>query len=174
MERLIQVLGTCYNLQVLSADKVFIDGSGPGLVPDVSPTWATRQLKKLRLGIRLQGHPNDDNDMRRVPEGIKEVALSSSSRIAPSFMEQLGYQTRLYDLVLSFNAAYCCGASPFLQLAIGLLNGLDQFEELKRLEYFSCTGILHEVGSSEIAWMKVHWPRLRKIHLPVFDAEDKT
>ncbi|KAF9271408.1 hypothetical protein BGZ74_006060 [Mortierella antarctica] len=112
--------------------------------------------------------------MRRVPEGIKEVALASSSRIAPSFMEQLGYQTRLYDLVLPFNAAYRCGASPFLQLAIGLLNGLDQFEELKRLEYFSCTGILHEVGSSEIAWMKVHWPRLRKIHLPVFDAEDKT
>ncbi|KAF9383891.1 hypothetical protein CPB97_006137 [Podila verticillata] len=174
MQSLLQFLSTCPNLQVLSAKWTFVEGSGPpGDFPEVSPQWASRKLKKLRVGFMLEGHPNDI-DFERVQDPVKARGLVLASKIAPSFMEQLGNQNDLHDLELSFNAAYRCGTSPFLQLVVGPVNGLDQLSKLSRLEYFSVTGLLHEVGSTEIAWMARHWPQLKKIQLPIFDPQRKT
>ncbi|KAI9240362.1 MAG: hypothetical protein BYD32DRAFT_434048 [Podila humilis] len=176
MSDLLHIFDLCYNLEVLDAKKVLIDGSGPPLL-DTSLPWVSEKLRKLRLGFWLYGHPNDTKHFdgyNEVPEDIKTRSLESARKIAPSFMEQLGYQTDLRHLELSFNAAYRCGTSPFLQLAVGPVNGLDQLSKLSHLEYFSVTGLFHEVGSTEIEWMARHWPRLEKIQLPLFDAMDKT
>lgn len=175
MESLLQFLSTCPNLQLLFAKTAVVGGSErPGVLPEASPQWASCKLKKLRLGFMLEGHTIDIEAFGGVQDLIKARALALASRIAPSFMEQLGNQNDLYDLELSFHPVYRCGTSPFLQLAIGSVNGLGQLSGLSRLEFFSVTGLLHEVGSAEIAWMARHWPRLKKIQLPIFDPQRKT
>jgi hypothetical protein len=98
----------------------------------------SEKLRKLRLGVWLYGHPNDvkhfDN-YNELPEDTKTRSSESARKIAHSFMEQLGYQSDLRHLELSFNAAFRCGTSPFLQLAVGPANGLDQLSKLSRLEF---------------------------------------
>ncbi|KAG0338559.1 hypothetical protein BG000_003762 [Podila horticola] len=160
----------------LFSEKVFIKGSGPDLVPDVSPLWASRNLRRLRLGFWLEGHPNDAEVFGPDYASNETIvrSLASAKMIAPSFMTQLGDQKDLRHLDLSFNSNYRCGTSPFLQLASGPPNGLGQLSKLHRLEYFSVTGLLHRIGTPEIAWMSWHWSRLKKIQLPIFDAEKKT
>ncbi|KAG0351762.1 hypothetical protein BG005_008758 [Podila minutissima] len=167
MPLLLQTLMVCTNLEVLNAKTVFIEGSEPGL-PATCPQWGSRKIKKLRLGFWLDGHDNDENDFHTGRNNATvQRSLNSASRIAQSFMAQLGSQIDLQDLELSFNCTYRCWTSPFLQMAVGPSNGIDQLAGLHRLEYFSITGLLHEVGPVEIGWMKDHWPRLKKIHLPI-------
>ena len=140
----------------------------------------SKKLRKLRLGFWLNGHPNNLLDFHYLSEWspiLPETtarALKAAKNIVPSFMEQLGYQTDLRQLELSFNAAYRCGSSPFLKLAVRPANGLDQLSELHRLEDFSVTAMVHEVGSTEIDWMAHHWPRLMKLQLPILDTKDNT
>ncbi|KAG0030370.1 hypothetical protein BGZ81_002752 [Podila clonocystis] len=173
MPLLLQALMVCPNLEVLSAKTVFIEGSEPGL-PATCPQWASRKIKKMGLGFWLDGH---DHDMGDFDTGRDQVtvqrSLNSANRIARSFMAQLGSQADLQDLELSFNCAYRCWTSPFLQLAVGPSNGLDQLAGLHRLEHFSITGLLHDLGPVEIEWMKKHWPRLKRIHLPILTKDKK-
>jgi hypothetical protein len=128
----------------------------------------------LTVGIRLEGYPNDRGIFERPSDEIKARALQHATNVAPSFMEHLGSLTELEQPHLSFDCAYRCSTSPFLALSVGPLNGLDQLRELCRLEYFAATGILHEVGASEVEWMARHWPRLKKIQIPIFSAKKKT
>jgi len=179
ISELLQILGVCPNLEVLDAETVFFDGSDSPLLDPCLP-WVSKKLRKLRLGFWLNGHPNNLFDFHYLSEWspiLPETtarALKAAKNIAPSFMEQLGYQTDLRQLELSFNAAYRCGSSPFLQLAVGPANGLDQLSELHRLEDFSVTGLVHEVESTEIEWMVHNWPRLMKLQLPILDTKDNT
>jgi hypothetical protein len=116
---------------------------------------------------------------QRVPRPFRSKQCSCSK--VTQFRQQdctvvhgtAGSQTHLRDLELSFNATYRCWTSPFLQLDVGPANGLDQLSELLHLEYFSVTGLLHEVGAAEIGWVREHWPRLKKIQLPIFGRRDK-
>lgn len=172
MPLLLQTLMVCPNLEVLRAKRVFIEGSEPGL-PATCPQWASHKIKKLTLGLWLDGHDNDDSDFHTGRNTITvRASLNSASRIAKSFMAQLGSQIDLQDLELSFNCTYRCWTSPFLHLAVGTPNGLDQLAGLHRLEYFSITGLLHAVGPVEIAWMKEHWPRLNRIQLPILKKDE--
>jgi hypothetical protein len=74
-------------------------------------------------------------------------------------MEQLGCQTHLVELELRLNDFTMIDNSPFLQLKVGLENGLDQLGRLRRLETLVISELLHEVGPTEIVWMSEHWPK---------------
>lgn len=137
-------------------------------------TWVCHKMKTELIGIRIEGHQNDGKVFVEYPDDIKVRSLEHATRVAPSFMEQLGSLTELEHLRVSLNCAYCCAPSPFSQLAVGPSNGLGQLSRLQRLEYFSVSGILHQAGSAEIVWMANHWPRLKKINLPIFSAMDNT
>ncbi|KAG0338560.1 hypothetical protein BG000_003763 [Podila horticola] len=173
MSKLLQILALCPNLGVLKVATVLIDGP-ESILLGTCPLWASKKLKTLRFGFWLHGHANDNHVFDVLPEETKTQSLESASKIAPSFMEQLGQQTEIRSLELSFNAVYRCGSSPFLQLTIGPPNGLHQLSGLHRLEYFSVTGLIHDIGSKEIEWMSRHWPRLKKIQFPILDTKDKT
>ncbi|KAG0332893.1 reductase [Podila humilis] len=179
MESLLHIFQNCPNLENLKLYNVRVEGNY-GLYPDGNGVllfsrqqpWACRKLKMLILSIQILGQPNNVDDFDIYSDDICRHAMDSAAAIAPWFMAELGRQSAMKILKLSFNAAYRCGSSPFLQLTIGPDNGLDQLAGLRYLESFSVTGIVHQVGEIEIAWMAQHWPHLRKIELPIFDQNN--
>ncbi|KAF9380193.1 hypothetical protein CPB97_008516 [Podila verticillata] len=169
MAQLLSVLNICPNLHMVHAPTVNIDGITE---PEVSPPWACR-LQELTLVICLEGHTSDRRRYlpENQPEEIPVRSLMSAEMLAPSFMKELGLQTGLRTLDLSFNRALDCRPSPFLRLDLEAeTNGLRQLNKLKRLESFTISGLLHQVGNAEVAWMKAHWPRLSWIELPVLEG----
>ncbi|KAF9393319.1 hypothetical protein CPC16_002329 [Podila verticillata] len=168
MAQLLSVFNICPNLLTMNATIVNVDGITE---PEVSPSWVCR-LQELTLVICLEGHKSDKlrHLPKNQPEEIPARSLMSAEALAPSFMKELGLQTGLRTLDLSFNRARDCGPSPFLKLDLEAeTNGLWQLSKLKRLESFTISGLLHQVGNAEVAWMKAHWPRLSWIELPVLD-----
>ncbi|KFH65299.1 hypothetical protein MVEG_08779 [Podila verticillata NRRL 6337] len=168
MAQLLSVFNICPNLLMMNAPIVNVDGITE---PEVSPSWVCR-LQELTLVICLEGHKSERlrHLSENQPEEIPARSLMSAEALAPSFMKELGFQTRLRTLDLSFNRALDCGPSPFLKLDLEAeTNGLWQLSKLKRLESFAISGLLHQVGNAEVAWMKAHWPRLSWIELPVLD-----
>lgn len=168
MTQLLSVLNICPNLHMLHAPTVNIDGTTE---PEVSPPWVCR-LQELTLVICLEGHTSDR--LRHLPinqpEEIPARSMMSAERLAPSFMEELGLQTELQTLDLSFNRALDCRSSPFLRLDLEAeTNGLWKLSKLRQLKSFTISGLLHQVGNAEVAWMRVHWPRLSWIELPVLE-----
>ncbi|KAF9322347.1 hypothetical protein BG003_000018 [Podila horticola] len=129
MALLLSVLSTCPNLQILTAPVVVIDGTSE---PEASPPWACKGLEELTLVICLDGHKSAI--CRDLPENQSEEipvrSLMSAERIAPLFMEELGLQTRLRRLDLSFSRNQDCGPSPFLKLDLEARNGLWQLSKL--------------------------------------------
>jgi len=91
-------------------ETVFIAGFEPGLAA-TCPPWASSKMKKLRLGFWLDGHSNDASEHPEHAEAnntLVQRSLNSVNKSALSFMAQLGSQTHLRDLELSFNATYHC------------------------------------------------------------------
>ena len=84
-------------------------------------------------------------------------------------MARLGVMDRLQELVLRLNNHWQCSVSFFLDLIIGVDNGLEKLSRLSQLESFKVTGSVHRVGAQEITWMSRHWPRLWVIELPILD-----
>lgn len=162
MSSLLEFLASCPNLHTLSACTI-VDGS----VPEESPVWAS-QLRVLSLGLYIDGN-------RGFNGHINEQSLASSTaaalKLSPSFMHQLGQQTRLWRLTLMFSAGRYYCTSPFLEMSVGCVHGLEQLARLSRLRELTVTGLLHNVGPAEIAWMAQHWPRLRSIELPVINQD---
>lgn len=167
MSSLLEILSLCPNLRILSAHSVRIDGSEP----EVPPTWASRQLRVLNLGISLKGN----QFVERIDKEVLAVSEASAAMIAPSFMVQLGQQKHLSDLELSFGKFAKEGTSPFLELSLDCPNGLKQLEALSRLTMVKISGLQHSVGDVEVAWMAQKWRQLRYIRLPKrnFERSDR-
>ncbi|KAF8986218.1 hypothetical protein BGZ52_009280 [Haplosporangium bisporale] len=162
MSSLLELLASCPNLHTLSAWTI-ADGS----VPKESPVWAS-QLRLLSLGLYLEGNRGSNG---HIDEQSLAISTAAALKLAPSFMHQLGQQTRLWRLTLMFSAGRYYCTSPFLELSVGCVHGLEQLARLSRLQELTITGLLHNVGPTEIAWMAQHWPRLRSIELPVINQD---
>lgn len=162
MSSLLELLASCPNLHTLSAWTT-VDGS----VPEESPVWAS-QLRLLSLGLYLEGNRNLNGHMN---EQNLAISTAAALKLAPSFMHQLGQQTRLLRLRLMFTAGRYYSTSPFLELSVDGVHGLEQLARLSRLRELTITGFLHNVGPTEIAWMAQHWPGLRSIELPVISPD---
>lgn len=52
---------------------------------------------------------------------------------------------QLQELVLRLNDRLQCSVSPFLDLVIGIDNGLEQLSRLSRLRSFKVTGLVHSM-----------------------------
>lgn len=155
---LFEFLSLCPSLRTLSAWTI-VDGS----VPEGSPVWASK-LRSLSLGLYLEGNRGFNSHRQ---EQTLAISMAAALKLAPSFMHQLGQQTPLRQLSLMFSTGHHYCTSPFLDLSVGCVHGLEQLERLSRLQDLTITGLLHSVGPAEIAWMAQHWPRLRSIELPV-------
>ncbi|KAK5820895.1 hypothetical protein F5H01DRAFT_319938 [Linnemannia elongata] len=70
-----------------------------------------------------------------------------------------GYWVQYYEVE---GQEYVRYASPYADsLELTLPSGLDQLTDLVNLEVFGFEGINHRLGDQELAWIAVHWPRLR-------------
>ncbi|KAG0328421.1 hypothetical protein BG000_000502 [Podila horticola] len=158
MSSVLEILAQCPNLHTLEVYNGLING----FEPDVTPVWASQQLRVLQLGFYLHGGLGNTY----ITKEHLAVSAASAARIAPSLMAQLGQQRHLRNLHLSFSRFLVDGVAPFLALSSDSANGLQQLNELSRLERFVIYGLTNSMGDSEAAWMAEHWPRLQSIRLP--------
>lgn len=164
MSELLEVFAVCHNLHTLSAEvKIY------GSEPEESLVWASKQLQSLQVGVRLTGDTNIVYGRQHY-----DASAASAAKLAPSFMQQLGQQTSLRTLALTFNSSPDVGTSHFLSLSLGSSNGLEQLENLSLLEDIKVVGLQHEVGEAAIAWMEIHWPRLTAIEFPILKPSTST
>lgn len=69
------------------------------------------------------------------------------------------YRVQYYEVE---GQSYVRYANPYADtLELTLQSGLDQLTDLVNLEVFGFEGINHRLGDEELAWIAVHWPRLR-------------
>ncbi|KAG0338204.1 hypothetical protein BG005_003835, partial [Podila minutissima] len=127
MSYLLNLLTSYPNLQTLKDCHAYIDGSKP----TPCPPWSTYQLRSFSLGLRIEGRSTGDTSL----EEAVALATASADRIALAFMDQLVRQIDLRGMQLQFNSRGNCGPSPFLDLAVGSKNGLEQLGKLARLEF---------------------------------------
>ncbi|KAF8988126.1 hypothetical protein BGZ52_000549, partial [Haplosporangium bisporale] len=155
--QLLEVLTLCPNLQTLGTERVTFDGTEK----DVDKPWICSRLRQLCVTLR-QKNPAAD---------MKE--MSNVEKVARGFMKQLGTMHRLHELVFRVNDRWRCSASPFLDLSLGVTNGLEQLQGLSRLKEVTISGLVHHVGAKEMEWIAKHWPRLLMIELPVLGYIDE-
>ncbi|KAF9318781.1 hypothetical protein BG006_003128 [Podila minutissima] len=148
MSYLLNLLTSCPNLQALKAKPVCIDGSEP----TPCPPWYTYQLRSFSLRLRVEGRLTGNISFQEAGA----LAAASADRIALAFMDHLGRQTNLREMQLQLNRRGNCGPSPFLDLAVGPKNDLEQLGKLARLESLVIIGLTHGVGSVEMEWMAKH------------------
>ncbi|KAF9393139.1 hypothetical protein CPB97_000041, partial [Podila verticillata] len=154
---LLEVLTLCPNLQTLETERVTFDGTEQG----VDKPWICSRLRQLYVTLR-RSNPAED---------MKEV--SNVEKVAHGFMKQLGTMHKLHELVFRVNDRWRCSVSPFLDLSLGVTNGLEQLQGLSQLEEVTISGLVHRVGAKEMEWMAKHWPRLSMIELPVLGYIDE-
>lgn len=155
--QLLEVLTLCPNLQTLETERVTFDGTEQG----VDKPWICSRLRQLYVTLR-RSNPAED---------MKEV--SNVEKVAHGFMKQLGTMHKLHELVFRVNDRWRCSVSPFLDLSLGVTNGLEQLQGLSQLEEVTISGLVHRVGAKEMEWMAKHWPRLSMIELPVLGYIDE-
>lgn len=155
--QLLEVLTLCPNLQTLGAERVTFDGTEQG----VDKPWICSCLQQLNVTMR----------QNNLAEDMKEV--SNVDKVARGFMKQLGTMYKLHELIFRVNDHWRCSGSPFLDLSLGVPNGLEQLSGLSRLEEVTISGLVHRVGANEMEWMAKHWPRLSMIELPVLGCIDE-
>lgn len=126
MPSLMQILRSCPNLHTVCAPWVTINGHEP----ETCPVWAGRALQVLRLGLSPRKYYNQ----------AAQPSFESASRIAPSFMMQLGRQEHLRELQLQLGYNYSCASSPFLELSLDPTRGLPQLGGLLRLRDLDVSG----------------------------------
>ncbi|KAF9218037.1 hypothetical protein BGZ59_000011 [Podila verticillata] len=161
------IVSSCPKLQSLT---IRVLHRMPG--PKVSPSWICKDLRKLNLQLlyRSMGsyYLDDDED---TPTFDREI--ESAKQLAPSLLHQIGTLPSLRDLYLGVNREYVVEESPFFQLSMDRVCGLPQLAGVQQLKTFKVTGLVHSVGQEEIEWMRVHWPSLFSLELPILvDAED--
>ncbi|KAG0355920.1 hypothetical protein BG005_005151 [Podila minutissima] len=155
----LDLVTNCPNLQTIAMQSVVV-GKEAEYVAD--RRWICQGLHSLEVGLQLNNC-----------EALREN--SSTAKIARDFMKQLGALTQLRDLSLSvyeYIGSWECLTWPFFQLAVGVENGIEQLFKLSQLEDVQFSRIFHRAGAEEVNWMVKHWPRLRKIELPVFHQLD--
>lgn len=87
--------------------------------------------------------------------------------MAPSILHQIGALSSLQNLSVGVNREYEVEESPFLQLSMDPDYGLPQFTGLQQLKSLKVVRLVHDVGQEEIEWMKLHWPLLVSLELPI-------
>ncbi|KAF9279890.1 hypothetical protein BGZ74_002726 [Mortierella antarctica] len=133
--------------------------------PVACPQWIC-SLRKFHLRIvcdvNMDYSDTEDEIAVKIDQG-KQFA----ERVMPPFMRQLGSQTLLKDLKLSFHSEERPDVSPFLELSLDASSGLPILSSLRELRSVAFSGLQHSTGKEEIEWMKRHWPRLHSLEVPI-------
>lgn len=156
LAHLLELLTLCPNLQTLSVKCVSFNGTEQG----VDQAWICSRLRQLDVFLEQKPPAQDAED-------VIDVA-----KVAHGFMVQLGTLHQLQELVLRVHNRWRCSVSPFLDLSVGVDNGLGQLSNLSRMEKFTVSGLVHHVGAEEMKWMAKHWPRLSAIEIPIHGPID--
>ncbi|KAG0095041.1 hypothetical protein BGZ93_006418 [Podila epicladia] len=157
LAHLLELLTLCPNLQSLKVQCVSFDGTEQG----VDQSWICSRLREMDLFLEQK---------KITAQGTEHVV--DVAKVAHGFMAQLGTLHLLQELVLRVNNPWRCSVSPFLDLSVGTDNGLGQLSGLSRMEKFTVSGLVHNVGAEEIKWMATHWPRLSAIEIPIHGPID--
>ncbi|KAG0085635.1 hypothetical protein BGZ92_008849, partial [Podila epicladia] len=159
-EHFLDLVTNCASLQTVAMRNVIIEEETEYVADH---RWICQGLRSLKMGLQLLNR-----------EVLREN--SSTAKISCDFVKQLGALTQLHDLrlgVFELLGSWECLTWPFFHLAVGVENGLlEQLSGLSQLEDVKFSGIFHRAGVIEMNWMVKHWPRLRKIELPVFHQLD--
>ncbi|KAG0098800.1 hypothetical protein BGZ93_010270 [Podila epicladia] len=147
---LVQLLEQCCGLKVLSAQGVVLNGrdlfhSPSGLVP-----WSCRGLETLVVDIEIYAAVTTSPPSQTV-EAVRYGVY-----------HQLGRLTRLRHLGLG-GGHFICGLKNEPGVDLTLASGLDALSGLHCLEHLDVHRLVQHIRQAELAWMGLHWPRLRKI-----------
>ncbi|KAG0019117.1 hypothetical protein BGZ81_009912 [Podila clonocystis] len=161
------IVARCPNLRDLT---VSVFHHMPG--PEVSPPWICKELCKLDIRLiyrdRASYFLDDDDNTPNFDQRIE-----SAKQLAPLLLCQMGTLSRLQDLSVGVNREYVVEESPYFQLSLDPVYGLPQLAGLRQLKTFKVTGLMHSVGQKEITWMKVYWPLLFSLEIPILvESED--
>ncbi|KAG0025873.1 hypothetical protein BGZ81_006792 [Podila clonocystis] len=166
------ILASTPRLQSIRIPVVAINGSELEELPE----WASHSLEKLNFGLYLEGHRSDldrsSHRLRYYHEGdddpdLMEESLEAARVIATPFMARINEQRTLRELELSFNHRRRLRRSPIFTLSLDPVVGLPQLSNLKQLERFVVSGLVHRMGKEEMVWIARTWPRLTSIEVPV-------
>lgn len=176
MKELLYILQDTPHLQSIRIPSVTLVGTEK---LTYSPAWASRNLRKVSLGLYLRGdqpdipiciHRSDYRQEELSPAmrmRMRTHSTQTATLLTPSFMEQLNSQSELCHLELSFNNRLHPRLSPFLQLSLDPVVGLPRLSNLRNLEHLVIRGLGHRLGQEEIEWMSRHWPQLSTIEVPI-------
>lgn len=154
LEHFLEIVTLCPNLQTLQADHVGVTKTDRG----TSPPWVCKNLRLLRVYLFSSGWVNWTGEEN---EELQEMAQT--------FMAELGSLTSLEHLELRFVfGEHNILQTPFLKLALGCKNGLEQLGMLTALKSLEIHDLIHNIGPKELMWMANRWPNLRALTLPKF------
>lgn len=130
--------------------------------------------------IRLSGPPIPECqylygvDFGAGDQCVVEPEKEFLSRLATSFMTQIGSLVCLHGLSLNFRREGIAYESPFLELTFHPTRDLPQLQALQNLKMVVISGLPHNIGQKVIEWMKRHWPRLISLEVPILRTLEST
>ncbi|KAG0281256.1 hypothetical protein BGZ95_005626 [Linnemannia exigua] len=177
------ILQSCHNLRVL-------DGMGHrmmvcSLVPN---PWATDKLDTLRCRVQGLNRLDPIEEVRysramfsqtlgRKPNSKRAQIMQRNQACLEDhalLYSQLSRQTKLRVLELGvdlrvertsqrrFSSGFQEYSPPLSDTPeLSLASGLGQLSSLKELEVFGFEGFDHRIGTLELEWMALNWPRLK-------------
>jgi len=158
------IVGLCPQLQDLQVRIIYAYGTDDMVTS--SPEWACKGLR--RLSFKLHRYCSAYNSLGnkfllQTKHLVQQLVLSSSS-----FMTQLGSLSGLEALTIGFQERdRPLVDSVFFELSLDPLRGLPQLLGLGELRSVLISGLAHSVGRKEIEWMRMYWPRLTSLGLPL-------
>ncbi|KAF9393121.1 hypothetical protein CPB97_000023 [Podila verticillata] len=154
LQHFLEIVTLCPNLQTLQADHVGVTKTDRG----TSPPWVCTNLRLLRVHLFSSGWINWTGEENEEPQ-----------EMARTFMAELGSLTSLEHLELRFVfGEHDILQTPFMKLALGCKNGLEQLGKLAALKSLEIHDLIHDIGPRELMWMANRWPDLRALTLPKF------
>ncbi|KAF9299644.1 hypothetical protein BGZ74_008814 [Mortierella antarctica] len=151
----LEIVANCPNLQSLQADHVSVAKTND---QGASPPWVCTRLRLLRVYLFLVGWNNWTGETNEAPREMGQT-----------FMRELGDLSQLEHLEMRFVFGEMeVLQTPFLRLALGCKNGLQQLGRLRELRSLEIHDLAHNIGPRELMWMASRWPELRALTLPKF------